>query len=61
MAESLRALFETTCRRHGLNRQRLELSTAHFRRHFEQLALFGEPRGEPAAARAGNAIDSERG
>jgi DNA repair photolyase len=44
MAESLRALFELMCRRHGLNRERRELSTARFRRNGSaQPELFDEP------------------
>lgn len=39
-AEQFKQLFELSCRRHGLNRQRLELSTAAFRRPGgEQLGL----------------------
>lgn len=38
-AEQIRALFEVTARRAGLNRQRVALSTAHFRRPGEQLQL----------------------
>ncbi|HVR42795.1 MAG TPA: PA0069 family radical SAM protein [Thermoanaerobaculia bacterium] len=31
-ADQVRAMFETSCRRFGLNRRKLELSTEHFRR-----------------------------
>ena len=38
-AEQLRHLFDVAVRRAGLNRQPVELSTAHFRRPGEQLSL----------------------
>lgn len=40
-ADQIRALFDTARRRHGLDRRSHDLSTAHFRRPGEQLALFG--------------------
>lgn len=39
-AEQLRALFDVSVRRAGLNRERPALSIAHFRRPGEQLSLF---------------------
>jgi DNA repair photolyase len=38
-ADQVEALFDTTCRKLGLNQDRSELSTEHFRRPGEQLAL----------------------
>jgi DNA repair photolyase len=38
-AEQVEALFDMTCRKLGLNQERTELSTEHFRRPGEQLAL----------------------
>ena len=38
-AEQFKQLFDLSCRRHGLNRERLKLSTAAFRRPGEQLGL----------------------
>jgi DNA repair photolyase len=40
-AEQIRTTFETFRRRHGLERPRLQLSTASFRRPGEQMSLFG--------------------
>lgn len=40
-AEQIRSLFEITCSRLGLSRQRPELSARSFRRPDEQLGLFG--------------------
>jgi DNA repair photolyase len=39
-ADHVDALFEITCRRLGLNEERRELSTAHFRRRLAQASLF---------------------
>lgn len=39
-AEQLRAMFDVSARRAGLNQQPLSLSTEHFRRPGEQLTLF---------------------
>ena len=39
-AEQMEALFDVTCRRLGLNEEREELSTAHFRRRTAQASLF---------------------
>jgi DNA repair photolyase len=39
-AEQLRAMFQVNTRRSGLNTERISLSTEHFRRPGEQLALF---------------------
>jgi DNA repair photolyase len=39
-AEQIRALFDVTCRRVGLNEEHYELSTASFRRPMEQASLF---------------------
>lgn len=39
-AEQLRTMFDVACRRAGLNQEPLALSTGHFRKPGEQLALF---------------------
>jgi DNA repair photolyase len=39
-ADQMRAMFEVAARRAGLNEDRFELSTAHFRKPGEQLVLF---------------------
>lgn len=39
-AEQIRALFKLTCRKHGLNRTKMELSTDSFQRPGTQLGLF---------------------
>ena len=39
-AEQLRTLFDVSLRRAGLKRERLPVSTEHFRRPGEQLTLF---------------------
>jgi DNA repair photolyase len=39
-AEQIRAVHELWCRKLGLNREELELSTEHFQRPTQQLALF---------------------
>lgn len=39
-AEQLRAMFDVAARRAGLDQEHFELSTAHFRKPGEQLALF---------------------
>lgn len=39
-AEQMRAMFDVAARRAGLNQDQFELSTAHFRKPGEQLALF---------------------
>jgi DNA repair photolyase len=39
-ADQLRALFDVTARRTGLNREAFELTTEHFRRPGEQLSFF---------------------
>ncbi len=39
-ADQIEALFDTTCRKLGLNGERKRLSTEHFRRPGEQLRLF---------------------
>lgn len=40
MADTLQKMFRLTCRRVGFNREPLELSTKHFQRPGDQLALF---------------------
>jgi DNA repair photolyase len=40
-ADQIRSLFDVAARRAGLNRERVTLSTAHFRRPGAQLELFG--------------------
>ncbi|HEY0143671.1 MAG TPA: PA0069 family radical SAM protein [Thermoanaerobaculia bacterium] len=39
-AEQIQALFDVACRKHGLNEDRVELSTEHFRRRLAQASLF---------------------
>jgi DNA repair photolyase len=39
-AEQIQALFDVACRKHGLNEDPYELSTAHFRRRTAQATLF---------------------
>jgi hypothetical protein len=39
-ADQMKAMFDVAARRAGLNQEQFELSTAHFRKPGEQLALF---------------------
>ena len=41
-AKTIRQLFEVNCEKYGLNKEEVELSTAHFRREPDnQMEMFG--------------------